>query len=50
MDILEAAVAAMRINRLAGHYAQPTPATQVADIIEQIPRAWEELQSVWSQS
>lgn len=50
MDIREAAVAAMRINRLAGHYAQPTPATQVADIIEQIPRAWEELQSVWSQS
>ena len=28
-----------RINRLAGQYARPIPATQVMDIIEQIPAA-----------
>lgn len=39
MDIREAAVAAMRINRLTGSYAHPTPATQILDIIEHIPRA-----------
>lgn len=39
MSIREAAGAAMRINRLAGHYAQPTPATQVGEIIRHIPAA-----------
>jgi NAD(P)H-hydrate repair Nnr-like enzyme with NAD(P)H-hydrate dehydratase domain len=39
MAIREAAVAAMRINRLAGSYARPTPATQILDIIRHIPRA-----------
>jgi len=39
MSIGEAAVAAARTNRLAGHYAEPTPATQVGEIINQIPRA-----------
>jgi hypothetical protein len=39
MAIREAAVAAMRINRLAGSYARPTPATQILDIVEHIPRA-----------
>lgn len=37
--IPEAAAAAASANRLAGRYAQPTPATQVMDIIHQIPRA-----------
>jgi len=39
MNMREAAVAAMRANRLAGRYAQPTPATQIAEIIRHIPRA-----------
>jgi hypothetical protein len=34
-----AAVLAARINRVAGHLAQPTPATQVLEIIRQIPTA-----------
>lgn len=41
MNMREAAVAAMRANRLAGRYAQPTPATQVAEIIRHIPPALE---------
>jgi len=43
MDIPEAATLAARINRLAGHYASPTPATQVMEIIRHIPRATEEI-------
>ena len=39
MAIKEAAVVAMKTNRLAGHYAKPTPATQVAEIIHHIPKA-----------
>jgi NAD(P)H-hydrate repair Nnr-like enzyme with NAD(P)H-hydrate dehydratase domain len=34
-----ASVIAARVNRLAGYYAMPTPATQVSEIIEHIPRA-----------
>lgn len=43
MNIESAAVKAARVNRLAGLYARPTPATQVYDIIEQIPRALEDI-------
>lgn len=43
MDIATAAIKAARVNRLAGLYAEPTPATQVYDIIKQIPRALEEV-------
>jgi ADP-dependent NAD(P)H-hydrate dehydratase / NAD(P)H-hydrate epimerase len=39
MDILPAAVLAAKINRLAGCTAGPTPATQVIEIIRQIPAA-----------
>jgi ADP-dependent NAD(P)H-hydrate dehydratase / NAD(P)H-hydrate epimerase len=39
MTIRDAAVAALRSNRLAGHYARPTPATQVGEMIGHIPRA-----------
>ncbi len=38
-----AAARAARVNRLAGLYAGPTPATQIYDIIKQIPRALEEV-------
>ncbi len=37
MDIRKAAVVAMRANRLAGRFAKPTPATQIAEIILHIP-------------
>lgn len=43
LDIRKAAVAAMRINRLAGSYARPTPATPILDIIAHIPRACHEV-------
>lgn len=43
MDILKAATIAAQANRLAGHYAAPTPATQVVEIIRHIPRALEKL-------
>src|SRR3989339_1607987 len=41
MKIPEAALSAARINRLAGLAANPTPATQIMDIIAQIPTAVE---------
>ncbi|MDD3580158.1 MAG: NAD(P)H-hydrate dehydratase [Desulfobacca sp.] len=37
MAIDQAAIMAARVNRFAGHYAHPTPATQVAEIIRHIP-------------
>jgi hypothetical protein len=39
MDVTTASTLAARVNRLAGHYARPTPATQVIEMIRQIPRA-----------
>jgi hypothetical protein len=35
----KAAVLSARVNRLAGHLAEPTPMTQVAEIIKTIPQA-----------
>jgi hypothetical protein len=43
MNISESAIMAARVNRLAGHYAQPTPATHVMEIISHIPTALEEV-------
>jgi hypothetical protein len=43
METLEAAILAGRINRLAGHLASPTPASQVMEVIAYIPRAMEEV-------
>ncbi len=39
MNMREAAVAAMQVNRTAGKGAQPTPATQIEEIIRCIPSA-----------
>ncbi len=39
METSKAAVIAARVNILAGNYTMPTPATQISDIIENIPRA-----------
>lgn len=41
METEKAAAFAMKANRLAGSYARPTPATQIINIIELIPRALE---------
>ena len=46
----DAAILAAKVNRLAGLYANPTPATQVFDIIRQIPRAMEALLGAAAQS
>lgn len=45
MEIEEAAVRAARVNRLAGLYAKPTPATQIDELIKEIPRALSEVLS-----
>ena len=46
INMKEAAVAAMRVNRLAGRYAQPTPATQIVEIIRHIPQAQRDILGV----
>lgn len=43
MAIREAAVVAMKANRLAGHYAKPTPSTQIIEVIHHIPEALSEI-------
>ena len=43
MDLESAAIKAARVNRLAGFYARPTPATAVFELIAQIPRALDEV-------
>jgi len=43
MGVEEAAVLSARVNRLAGLYANPTPATQVIEVIKNIPKAMEEI-------
>ncbi len=47
METLEASILAARINREAGHYAVPTPASQVMEIITYIPRAMKEVLESW---
>ena len=41
MPISKAAKIAVKINRVAGFFAKPTPATQVGEIIQHIPQALE---------
>ncbi len=43
MEVREAAVAAARVNRLAGYAARPTPATQVMEIVAHIPEALDQV-------
>jgi ADP-dependent NAD(P)H-hydrate dehydratase / NAD(P)H-hydrate epimerase len=43
MGVEDSAILAARVNRLAGLYADPTPATQVIEIIRRIPRAMEKV-------
>jgi NAD(P)H-hydrate repair Nnr-like enzyme with NAD(P)H-hydrate dehydratase domain len=44
----EAAIFACRTNRMAGKLAQPTPATSVKEIVDQIPRVCKEYYCSWS--
>ena len=37
--LIDAAVLAAKTNRWTGHYANPSPATQVIELIEKIPQA-----------
>lgn len=43
IDIETASAKAALVNRLAGFYARPTPATQIYEIIKEIPRALSEV-------
>lgn len=45
IDLTEAATLAAKTNRLCGVYAQPTPATQVLELIDKIPQALSSLLS-----
>jgi hypothetical protein len=36
---VDAAILAARVNRWTGHFADPSPATQVIELIEKIPQA-----------
>jgi len=49
MEIEKACVVAAKANRLAGHYAKPTPATQIEEIIQHIPRALESVTKPYSE-
>ncbi len=46
MDIVKASVTACKINRLAGKITNPTPATQVHEIIANMPRAIEQILNI----
>jgi ADP-dependent NAD(P)H-hydrate dehydratase / NAD(P)H-hydrate epimerase len=43
MEIMKAAAIAAKVNRLAGRYATPTPAMQVIEMVQHIPRALSEI-------
>ena len=49
MEVSEAAIAAAQANRLAGYLAQPTPATQVQEIIAYIGEALKQTLSMQEQ-
>ena len=43
VSVKDSAILAAKVNRLAGFYANPTPATQVMELIKHIPRAMAEI-------
>ncbi len=45
----KAAIIAAKINRMAGKFAQPTPATKVSQIIDQFPAVFKEYFCEWSE-
>jgi len=43
MDVMKAGIITARVNRPAGYYSRQIPATQVMEIIRQIPKALEKI-------
>jgi hypothetical protein len=43
MEVMKAATIAAKVNRLASHYANPTPDMQVMEMVQHIPRALSEI-------
>ena len=43
MTIDKAAIIAAQVNRMAGHFAAPTPASQITEIIRYIPKALDKI-------
>jgi len=48
LELDEAAIIAARANRMAGKFAQATPATRVRQIIDQFPAVFKEYLCQWS--
>lgn len=49
LELQEAAIVAAKANRMAGKFANPTPATKVAAIIKQFPAVFREYLCSWSE-
>ena len=48
LELYEAAIIAAKANRMAGEYAQATPATRIWQIISQLPEVFKEYLCEWS--
>jgi NAD(P)H-hydrate repair Nnr-like enzyme with NAD(P)H-hydrate dehydratase domain len=48
LELQEAAIVAARANRMAGKFANPTPATRVGEVIRQFPAVFREYLCAWS--
>jgi len=49
LEPYEAAIVATKTNRMAGKFAQPTPATKVSQIVDQFPVVFERYLCEWSE-
>jgi NAD(P)H-hydrate repair Nnr-like enzyme with NAD(P)H-hydrate dehydratase domain len=49
LEAHKAAVVAAKTNRMAGKFVQPTPATKVAEIIDQFPAVFQQYLCEWSE-
>jgi hypothetical protein len=49
LEAYKAAVIAAKTNRMAGKFLQPTPATKVAEIIDQFPAVFQQYLCEWSE-
>jgi len=49
LEPYKAAIIAAKANRMAGKFAQPTPATKVAQIVDQLPVVFKEYLCKWSE-
>jgi len=48
LELHESAIIAAKANRMAGKFAQPTPATKVREIVKQFPAVFKEYLCKWS--